>query len=70
MIEAIDRQGLKAIAMENVGARGDPDVMRSSLEMVRDGAAYIGVISHKYGQTPVSPEQNPAGRRLTALLDD
>ena len=65
VIEAIKRQGLIDIAMENVGASADADVIRSSLEMVRDGAGYIGVISHNYGQTPVSPDAASADRRLT-----
>ena len=35
------------------------DVIDSSLQMVRDAAAYIGVISQKYGQTPKGPKCNP-----------
>ena len=67
VIDALRRQGLVDIAMENDGARADADVIQSSLEMVRDGAAYIGVISHKYGQTPISPEQNPDSLSVTEL---
>ena len=67
VIDAIKHQGLHEIAMENVDARVDADVLESSLEMVRDSAAYIGVISHKYGQTPVSADQNPGGLSITEL---
>jgi len=34
--------------MENSCAKAI-DVIDSSLQMVQDGSAYIGVISHKYG---------------------
>ena len=67
VIEAIERQDLFPIAMEHDGAKAGPDVIRSSLEMVRDGAAYIGVISHKYGQTPKCPKQNPDRLSITEL---
>jgi hypothetical protein len=52
LIKAIDAEGLKAVAMENDTAKADVDVIESSLQMVRDATAYIGLISHKYGQTP------------------
>ena len=67
VIEAIERQDLFPIAMEHDGAKAGPNVIRSSLEMVRDGAAYIGVISHKYGQTPKCPKQNPDRLSITEL---
>ena len=50
--EAIGRQGLKDIAMENDPARADVDVIDSSLQMVRDASAYALVIGRKYGQIP------------------
>lgn len=42
-------------------------MIESSLQMVRDAAAYVGVISHKYGQTPLCPERNPAALSITEL---
>jgi hypothetical protein len=51
LINAINSEGLKAVAMENDSAKL-VDVIESSLQMVRDASAYIGLISHKYGQTP------------------
>jgi Domain of unknown function (DUF4062) len=67
LIKAIDRQELKAVVMENDSARPAVDVIDSSLEMVRKAAAYVSVISHKYGQIPECPERNPAGLSLTEL---
>src|ERR1039457_2530970 len=58
LIQTIGREGLKEIAMESDSAKL-VDVIESSLQMVRDGSAYIGVISHKYGQTPLDPKRNP-----------
>ncbi len=66
LIHLIDSQKLKAIAMENDGAKL-MDVIDSSLEMVRQGAAYIGVISHKYGQVPECPKRNPDNLSITEL---
>lgn len=67
LIKAIDRQSLKSVAMENDSAKPDGDVIDSSLEMVRKCSAYIGVISHKYGQIPDCPVRNPERRSLTEL---
>ncbi|HXB71217.1 MAG TPA: DUF4062 domain-containing protein [Candidatus Acidoferrales bacterium] len=59
LIKAIKGQGLTDVAMENDSAKPDVDVIDSSLQMVQDASAYIGVISRKYGQTPVDPKRNP-----------
>ena len=67
LINAIKSQGLTDIGMENDSARADLDVIDASLQMVRDGSAYIGVISRKYGQTPKSAARNPNGLSLTEL---
>src|ERR1700733_15011415 len=67
LIEAIHRQDLKSNVMEHVGARADSDVVQSSLAMVRDAAAYIGVTSHRYGQVPEDQECNPTGLSITEL---
>jgi Domain of unknown function (DUF4062)/AAA ATPase domain len=66
-IEAIDKLGYVAKVMERSGARADVDVIESSLNMVRDSVAYIGVISLKYGQTPVDPARNPDQLSITEL---
>lgn len=70
VIDAIHALGLKANVMEHQGARSDLDVLDSSLEMVRDAAAYVGVISRKYGQIPVCPKRNPKGLSITELEFD
>ncbi len=67
LIKAIRGQGLADVAMENDSAKPDVDVIDSSLQMVRDASAYIGVISLKYGQTPACPNRNPQKLSITEL---
>ena len=67
LIKAIDGQELKAVGMQNDGAKPDGDVLDSSLEMVQKASAYVGVISHKYGQIPECLERNPDRLSLTEL---
>ena len=67
LIKAIDGQALKPVVMENDSAKPDGDVVDSSLQMVRDASAYVGVISHKCGQIPDCPERNPERLSLTEL---
>src|ERR1019366_7599354 len=67
LIEAITGQGLAAVAMENDSAKPDVDIIDSSLRMVGDASAYIGVISRKYGQTPEDPKRNPGKFSITEL---
>ncbi len=66
VIDAIDSFGCKAVVMEHSTAL-DTDVIESSLSMVRDSAAYVGLISQKYGQTPIDKTRNPGGLSLTEL---
>jgi hypothetical protein len=67
LIDAITGQGLAAVAMENDSAKPDVDIIDSSLRMVRDASAYIGVISRKYGQTPECIKRNPGKLSITEL---
>ena len=67
LINIIDRSGFKSVVMEHDSAKSDVDVIDSSLQMVRDSAAYILVISHKYGQTPECPKRNPGKLSITEL---
>jgi tetratricopeptide (TPR) repeat protein len=67
LIEAIEHFDKKPNAMEFSGARSDLDVLDASLTMVRDSAAYVGVISRKYGQVPSSPTRNPDELSITEL---
>jgi len=70
LIRAIKAQGLTDVAMENDSAKAGVDLIDSSLQMVRDSAAYVGIISHKYGQIPKCPERNPKNLSITELEFD
>lgn len=67
VIDAIHRFGFHANVMEYSGARSDADVIDTSLRMVRESVAYLCVIGHKYGQTPVDAGRNPKGLSITEL---
>jgi len=67
VLEAIEHFDHKPIAMEYSGARPDLDVLGSSLEMVGNATAYVGVISRKYGQVPHCPARNPEKLSITEL---
>ncbi len=67
VIDAIHRFGFHANVMEYSGARSDADVIDTSLRMVRESAAYLCVIGHKYGQAPVDADRNPDGLSITEL---
>ncbi|MVM31465.1 DUF4062 domain-containing protein [Spirosoma sp. HMF4905] len=66
LITTIKAHGLTDIAMENDAAKF-MDVIDSSLQMVRDGSAYVGIISKKYGQIPPDPIRNPDNLSITEL---
>jgi hypothetical protein len=66
LIGSINSHKLHANVMENDSARL-VDIIDSSLQMVRASAAYIGVISLKYGQTPECPTRNPDKVSITEL---
>lgn len=67
VIKAISGQGLHPIAMEHDSARPAGTVIDSSLQKVRDGAAYVGIIGAWHGDIPGSAEKNPEGFPLTEL---
>lgn len=67
LIRIINSADLKPVVMEHDAAKPDVDVVESSLGMVKKAAAYIGVISHKYGQTPDCPNRNPDQLSITEL---
>lgn len=66
LIAAIDGHGLHPRVMEHDSAKL-ADVIDSSLQMVRDSAAYILLISFKYGQTPECTKRNPKKLSITEL---
>jgi hypothetical protein len=66
LITLIQTNRLLPIDMEHHGgARADLHVLESSLQMVRDSAAYVCIISHRYGQIP--PARNPGRLSITEL---
>lgn len=67
VIDAILRFGFQPNVMEYSGARSDADVIDTSLRMVRESVAYLCVIGHKYGQTPIDVDRNPDGLSITEL---
>ena len=66
LIEAINAHGFHPNVMEYDSARL-VDVIDSSLNMVRESAAYILIISQKYGQIPDCPKRNPDNISITEL---
>jgi len=66
LIKIISANGLKPIAMEDDAAK-NMDVIDSSIGMVREGSAYIGIIAKKYGQTPEDQIRNPKELSITEL---
>ena len=67
LIRALNEHNLHANAMESDSAKPAGDVIDSSLQMVRDSAAYIILISLKYGQIPACPKRNPDQLSITEL---
>ncbi len=65
-IRAIDGQGLHPVAMEQDSALPEVTVVDSSLQKVRDAAAYVGIVGRSYGQVP-RIAGNPRGLSLTEL---
>jgi Domain of unknown function (DUF4062) len=66
-IEAISKLGYMPKVMEHSGAGTAADVIESSMNMVRDSVAYVGIISLKYGQIPIDPGRNPDQLSITEL---
>jgi len=67
IMRILEERQLLPRAMEHDSAKPNLDVIDSSLEMVRESAAYIGVITHRYGQTPLCADRNPESLSLTEL---
>jgi tetratricopeptide (TPR) repeat protein len=63
---ALHKQGLHAIWMEDHVPGPGEDIISSSLDMVRRSSAYIGLISQRYGQVLEDP-RNPNGYSVTRL---
>jgi len=66
LIDLLNAHKLHPNVMEYDSA-GFEDVIESSLNMVRDSAAYILIVGPKYGQTPDCPTRNPNLLSITEL---
>ena len=67
LIRSLNEHDLHPNVMEYDGAKPAGDVIDSSLNMVRDSAAYILLISLKYGQIPADSVRNPDKLSITEL---
>ncbi|MEM9480617.1 MAG: DUF4062 domain-containing protein [Verrucomicrobiota bacterium] len=67
MMEALRKQKLVPVGMEDYVPSPEDDIISSSLDMVGEGAAYIGLISHRYGQIPACKERNRNRWSITRL---
>ncbi|MEM9387325.1 MAG: DUF4062 domain-containing protein [Pseudomonadota bacterium] len=67
VIDAINRHGFRAEVMEYSGAQAESNVIDASLKMVRNAAALVTVIGHRYGQIPLCPDSNPDELSITEL---
>jgi hypothetical protein len=67
LLTAIQKLDLHPKVMEYNDGKLLGDVVDSSLQMVRDSAAYILIIGLKYGQTPECPRRNPDKLSITEL---
>lgn len=67
LIGAISGLGSHPVAMEQDSALPAGTMIDSSLQKVRDAAAYACIIGARYGSVPDSPECNPDGLSLTEM---
>ena len=67
LMKALRKEKLVAIGMEDYVVKPDDDVISSSLDMVRESSAYIGLISRRYGQVPECGQRNPDAYSITRL---
>ncbi len=70
LIDTLLKQGLHPVAMEHNAPRPGEDVISASLRMVREASAYIGLISHRYGEIPDDPDRNPDRLSISRLEFD
>jgi diadenosine tetraphosphate (Ap4A) HIT family hydrolase len=67
LIESVHKHKLYANVMEHDDAKVTQDVIASSINMVRDSAAYILLIGSNYGQIPLDSVRNPDQVSITEL---
>ena len=59
LLAALRKEKLVGIGMEDYVTVPSDDVISSSLNMVGESSAYIGLISHRCGQVPECVDRNP-----------
>ena len=67
LMKALRKEELFPIGMEDYVPTPDDDLISSSLNMVRKGSAYVGLISHRCGQVPECADRNPHAYSITRL---
>jgi len=65
--DAMLSQDLFPVAMENDAALPGHDLISASLAKVDESDGYVGLISYRYGQTPIDPDRNPDALSVTEL---
>src|ERR1044072_8122434 len=67
LLKALRKEKLFAVGMEEYVPAPADDVISSSLNMVREASAYVGLISHRYGQVVEEAERNPHSYSVSRL---
>jgi Domain of unknown function (DUF4062)/AAA domain, putative AbiEii toxin, Type IV TA system len=67
LMEALRKEKLFAVGMEEYVPAPADDVISSSLKMVGEASGYIGLISHRYGQVVEDAERNPHSYSVSRL---
>src|ERR1700749_3424962 len=67
LMDALSAEKLHPIGMEDYVPVPGEDEISSSLNMVREASAYIGLISHRYGDVVESDGRNPNGYSTSRL---
>jgi tetratricopeptide (TPR) repeat protein len=65
--DALLRLGFFPVGMEYDSSKAGKDVIDSSLDMVDKAAAFVGIVSHRYGGVPKDATRNPKKFSLTEL---
>ncbi len=66
LMEELTKNKLFPICMEHYTLIPDDTIIGSSIRMVRQGSAYIGLIGHRYGNIP-NGSMNPNGNSISCL---
>lgn len=67
LMDALQKEELFPIGMEDYVPSPEDDVISSSFKMVSKSSAYIGLISHRYGQIIQCSKRNPLDYSITHL---